>query len=149
MKRQMNKYRILSFTQALRETQNEKEFLNIGPTPHNDDCTEAGGNTADSIFECSLYVRQLIRFYGTPPEGCEYFIIRNVHEFGTYYDVNIFYKIANEQANTDQLLFQQNEDYALKVECGLDCWDDEAKMELTEGEHHLHVAKIVNIKKSA
>ena len=161
MKRQLNTYRILSFEQALRETNNGKEFLNIGPTPYNENCTQAGMNLSDGIFECTVYIRQLIRTYGTPQEGCEFFIIHNVHEFGSYYDVNIFYNIPLQeeekypgpsptsilQWSEQEKLLQQNE--ALKTQSSLDYWDDEAIRELIEGGHHLHVTPVIKMNKSA
>src|SRR3989337_4399077 len=97
MNRPINTNRILSFEQALRETNKGKEFLNIGPTPHNENCTQAGINFCDSIFECAVYIRQLKRVYGPAPEGCEFFIMKNQHDFSTYYDVNIFYRVTVDQ----------------------------------------------------
>ncbi len=146
MKRALNTYRILSFEQALRETNDTKEFLNIGPTPYNEKCTQAGINHSDGIFECAAYIRQLRRIYGTPPEGCEFFIVRNQHDSGAYYDVNIFYS-TNLSPTVDS--HSSGEDYALKVESGLSFWDHEALQELIEGEHHLYVARIINLNKSA
>jgi hypothetical protein len=145
MKRALNTFRILPFEQALREANEGKEFLNIGPTPYNEKCTQPGINYSDSIFECILYIRQLIRTYGPPPEGCEFFIVRN-NDFGIYYDVNIFY-------GTDLTSAVENhssaEDYVQKVESGLDFWDHESIQELIINEHHLHIAPVIKINKSA
>ena len=145
MKRLLN-YRMLTFAEAQMETRSDKEFLNIGPTPYSEDCTPAGRNLSDSIFECAVYIRQLIRYYGQPPDGCEFFTIKNVHEFGTYYDANIFYRIA-EKSNEEQNGL--SEEYAFRIENGMDYWDDISKEELVEGEHHLHIGKVISIKKSA
>lgn len=45
MRRLQNSYRILSFEKAIQETKDNKEFLNIGPTPHNEDCTPSYEHT--------------------------------------------------------------------------------------------------------
>lgn len=145
MERLLNNYRILSFAQAQMETKCDKEFLNIGSTPYNENCTTAGKYFSDGIFECAVYIRQLIRFYGQPPKSCEFFIMKNEHEFGTY-DANIFYRMS---ATSDPEATTQSEQYAFRVENGQDYWDGQSKEELIEGEHHLHVTKVINIKKSA
>ena len=139
-------YRILSFAQAQTEAKYDKEFLNIGPTPYNEDCTPTGRNLSDSIFECAVYIRQLIRTYGDPPEGCEFFIMKNEHDYGTYYDANIFFIMTKEDYD---IISAQSEIYAFKVENGLAYWDDQSKQELINGEHHLHTCKVIDIKKSA
>jgi len=146
MERLINNYRILSFAQAQAEAKSDTECFNIGPTPYNEDCTPAGINHSDSIFECAVYVRQLIRTYGDPPQGCEFFIMRNEHDYGTYYDANIFFKMTKED---DGIITAQSEKYAFKVENGLAYWDDQSKQELINGEHHLHTCKVIDIKKSA
>jgi hypothetical protein len=85
------------------ETSDEKEFINIGPVPNEEPCTQAGQNSSDSIFECAVYIRQLIRTYGDPPQGCEFFIMRNHHDFGTYYDVNLFFKVPIDKEEENYL----------------------------------------------
>lgn len=137
--------RLLSFARAQNELVFGKEFLNIGPTPYQEDCTQAGENTKDSILECLVYIEQLVRFYGDPPLGCEFFVMRNEHDFGSYYDVNIFYNISSEQEESEN----ECEDYALKVEDGIDYWDDTSLQELRQKNHHLYVAKVITMKKSA
>ena len=164
MQNHLNAYSLLSFSKAVKKTVTEsKEFLNIGPTPHDEDCTQAGENTKDSILECMVYIGQLVRTFGEPPKGCEFFVMRNEHEVGSYYDVNIFYNIPFEEEecpglqsssilyehNEEEELWRQCEEYALKVESGVDTWDDIALQELKRGEHHLHTAKIVDMKKTA
>ena len=155
MKRLLNTYRILSFAQAEREAITGKEFLNI-PSPHDEDCTQAGENFSDGIFECAVYIRQLIRTYGSPPGGCEFFIIQNVRDGCTYYDVNFFYRIPIEEEEETEMISPTivyehsfEEELLRLLARGLDNWDGLAKKELLEGEHHLYLHPIVKMKKSA
>jgi hypothetical protein len=158
-----NTFRCLSFTQASKETTLNYEFVNIGPTPKEEKCTQLGNNTMDIKFECEVYIRQLIRYYSEPPAGCEFFIMKNDHELGIYYDVNLFYRTSVEEEEIypgpsstciaqwseleNNLLL--NENYALKVESGLEKWDTEALKELQESKHHLYIVNLSPLRKSA
>lgn len=135
--------RLLSFSGAQKETMFGKEFLNIGPTPYNEECTQVGEDTRDNILECLVYIKQLVRYYGDPPSGCEFFVIRNEHDAGIYYDVNIFYCISNEEEGNE------GQDYALNVEFGIDNWDEISLKELRDSNHPLHVGKVIPMKKTA
>lgn len=137
--------RLLSFSRAQRETVFGKEFLNIGPTPCEEDCTQVGTYPMDSMLECLVYIKQLKRCYGESPMGCEFFVMRNEHDFGSYYDVNIFYKIPSDYNESPN----ECEEYALKVESGIENWDETSLQELRAGNHHLHITKVISMKKSA
>lgn len=138
-------YRQITWDAAARRAGNSMfggpgtEFLTIGGTPCDEDCTQAGENLRDGIVECHAYIDQLIRVHGTPPEGCEFFIVENHHEFGIYHEAAIFYAMPDEEAeDPDETAL----DYAMKVEGGCEKWDAQAKKFLRSANHHLHVHKL-------
>lgn len=102
------------------------EFLSLAPTPHEEECTPAGGSTTDQIIESSVLIEQLIRIHGEPPEGAEFVIIRNEHEAGTYYEAGITYVPDGSPS----------EDYAIECESGIpDKWDENSHSALRERRH--------------
>lgn len=111
------------------------ESLIIGSTPNEEVCTQAGHHIDDQITECNVYINQLIRMHGTPPEGGEFFIIRNTgHEAGEYYEAAIMYmETTEEQLESDE--DSPSELYALDVEMGCDTWDAQAIAELDASDH--------------
>jgi len=94
-------------------------------TPHNEPCAQVGdpNYTMYARMETRAFINQLIRENGTPPEGVEFRITKNPHDFGTYLDVAIrFDENEDEQA-----------DYAYKVEGNTpEKWDVLAIKELKE-----------------
>lgn len=149
----------LSWNQAARCCNDRREFFSLACTPHDEECTQAGENTSDQIKEAAALVNQLIRLYGEPPGGAEFILIRNEHEFGTYYEAGIFFEMLTEEemeeADQDETSSQL---YAQKCESGIpDKWDTEAIKELKAAEHTRylpkqpakvvkHVGKLINIK---
>lgn len=149
----------LSWDAASRRCNDRREFFSLAPTPHDEECTPAGTDTLDNIKECRALINQLIRVHGEPPDGAEFILIRNDHEFGTYYEAGIFFKILTEEemeeADQDETPSQQ---YAQKCEMGIpDKWDAEAIEELKAAEHTRfmpkeparvvkHQGKVINIK---
>jgi hypothetical protein len=130
-------FRVLSFNAAGRMVSDTREYFNLCPTPIDEECTQCGiGQEQDNIVECEVYARQLVRIHGEPPAGCELFIMQNLHDFGYYYEVNVFFDPTKEEC----------EAYAQAVEQQPEHWDDEAKAELIDREHPLHVAKIIKLK---
>lgn len=149
----------LSWDRAAKRCNDHLEFFPLAPTPHDEECTPAGTDIPDNIKECTALVNQLIRVHGEPPEGAEFTLIRNDHEFGTYYEAGIFFRILTEkemeEADADETPSQL---YAQKCESGIpDKWDADAIKELKAAEHTRympkepakvvkHVGKLVNIK---
>ena len=95
-KNHLTMYKILSFDQAARRTSDTLEFLTLAPTPHNETCTAAGDSHEDGIKECIALINQLQRIHGQAPAGAEFFVVRNYHEFGTYFEAGIFYEVLQE-----------------------------------------------------
>jgi len=150
----------LSWDAAARRCNDRREFFSLAPTPHDEECTQAGQDIPDNIKECTALIGQLIRVHGEPPEGAEFILIRNDHEFGTYYEAGIFYMMPPEEdfESENEEFESPSMEYAQKCESGIpDKWDAEAIKELTEGEHTRfmpkqpgkvvkHVGKVINIK---
>lgn len=105
--------------------------------------------------------------YGPPPEGCQFCLIRNPHEFGTYYEAGLIYTDTDEDEEVEaDIEYLQREaagiphpeidplqakqaamwDYINKLEHGADKWDDEALAELCQAEHPKHFTKIIQLK---
>lgn len=130
--------RILTLTQA-DSMRNGKDFIFIGSTPHSEDCTQAGGDREESILECRILINQLRRLKGQEPEGTQFFILENHHEFGDYFEACIFYDLDNEAA----------EAYAFECEELPEYWGEAAKQELREAGHSKHQpAKIIHLKRA-
>jgi hypothetical protein len=149
----------LSWDAASRRCNDRREFFTLACTPHDEECTQAGGEVADMLIECGALVNQLIRVHGEPPEGAEFILVRNDHELGTYYEAGIFFTML-----TDEEMEQEDADetpsqlYAQKCESGIpDKWDKEAIAEMKEAGHTMyqpkepaklvkHQGKVINIK---
>lgn len=141
-------YNIINFNRAAAKAGEEIEFFSLASTPHEEKCTQAGQDENLQIMECTALINQLIRAAGKPDEGAEFFIIENTgHDFGTYYEVGIFYKPqTTEQAEADE--DSQSEIYALVIESNIpDKWDAEALKELREAGHPAYqTAKVIRMK---
>jgi hypothetical protein len=76
------------------------DYLELGPSPCDEDCEQLGTNydPARARLECRVLRDQMIRQFGPPPEGAYYKIRSNPHDFGTYYELAIFYDEHNEEA---------------------------------------------------
>jgi hypothetical protein len=96
------------------------DYLVLGPCPCDEDCEQLGTDydPVRARLECRALRDQLIRQHGQPPEGAYYRTCANAHDFGTYYELAIYYDEHNEAAV----------EYAFKVEREYpQVWDDEAR----------------------
>ncbi|WP_188930067.1 hypothetical protein [Puia dinghuensis] len=100
----------------------KNDYMSLGPTPASEPCVQIGEDISLSIAECKIYMDQLLRRLGNPPDGCNFFLLKNYHDFGTYYEAAVCYDPENEQAL----------DYALKAEAGDDRWDELARQQIIE-----------------
>lgn len=129
-----------------------RDFLSLGPTPTDEDCTQAGEDTTAQKIECRAYINQLVRVYGEPPDTLEFCIVKNDHDFGAYYEAGISFPDTDEdeiEGNTEaQDKFDAMWNYINAVEKGTDTWDDEAKAELYEAGHPRYIAKIIKLKRA-
>lgn len=91
------------------------DYLTLGTTPPNEPCAQVG--EADYGYkartEGNRWIKQLKAKFGEPPEGARFGIKGFPHDFGTYYEVCIFY--SGREAM----------EYALNVESNLPGeWED-------------------------
>ncbi|MBK4735982.1 hypothetical protein [Noviherbaspirillum pedocola] len=101
------------------------DFVEIGPTPSEENCEQCGTATycpSRARTECAVFANQIRRHYGEPPEGASIRTKGNRCDAGTYYEVAIDYSDA------------AGCDYAFSVEGdtkgALVRWDAEALNEL-------------------
>ncbi|MBP7109823.1 MAG: hypothetical protein KBA90_14785 [Chitinophagaceae bacterium] len=128
----------LSWDNCSRRCNDRRDFFSLAPSPHDEECTPAGEEVSDQIIEVKALIGQLMRIHGELPEGAEFVLIRNDHEFGTYYEAGIFYEM--NEPNYDEEEEDEEETpsllYAQKCESGIpDKWDAEALNEMKEAGH--------------
>jgi hypothetical protein len=101
------------------------DTLDIGPTPCEERCEQVGTDGYDptlSKLECRVFIKQIQRICGDPPDGARLVVTNDVHEAGTYHEVGV------RHDNTREAI-----EYAYKCEgqC-IEHWDLEALIELAE-----------------
>jgi len=151
----------LSWDACSRRCNDRREFFSLACSPHEEECAQVGQDDyiGDNLIECRVLVAQLIRVHGEPPPGADFVLIKNEHEFGTYYEVGIFFDMLTEEemeeAEQDETPSQL---YAQKCESGIPAkWDDKALADLLEAGHSKyipkqpakvvkHVGKVISIK---
>lgn len=134
---------ILSLERADRCRNHTIDFLFLGCTPHDEKCTPAGERSEDAIIECMVLANQLQRMYGQLKESNQFFICRQNHDFGQYYELCIFYAQELDE-NHDT---HESEDYAMNCETLPEHWDELALTELRElGHPKYQPAKVIRLK---
>lgn len=107
-----------------------KQYMDLGPTPCDEDCAQVGSEnyTERAKKECAVYVRQMHRVLAanghpesTWPEGFNIVVRGEPHDFGTYHEVKVRYDDSDEKAV--ELAFIAESLVPAK-------WDDEALKEL-------------------
>ncbi len=142
------KLSVINYHRAAAACHASLEFFHLASVPSAEDCTPAGADYSLQKIECETYIRQLIRTYGPVPEGASFFIIENLHEFGTYFEAAIWYVPEDEESEeeTESESFK----YALQCEQGPEYWDQQAKSELIESGYFKYVgAKVIQMRKTA
>ena len=97
------------------------DYINIGPTPHDENCAQLGRDDYDTRArkECAAYKNQLRRLYPEPAGGR--FAIKSFdHDFGRYFEVVAKFDDTDREAV----------EWALAAESGAAEWDDDARAEL-------------------
>lgn len=77
-----------------------RDYLNIGSTPPDEDCTQVGAENADALMqaECRRYIEALRAKLGPEPFGAILRVKSFAHDFGTYYEVVCYYDDRFEDA---------------------------------------------------
>jgi len=99
------------------------EKLYLGPTPAEEACAQVGqpNYREQALKECRAYLRQLTRLFPESPPGARFALAREVHDFGTYYEVVVRYDPEDKASRA----------FALRVEENLPArWDAQAREEL-------------------
>jgi len=85
-----------------------QDYLNLGPTPCNEDCVQVGEEDYPrrAKDECRRYIELLERRFPEVKEipGASFDIKAFPHDFGTYYEVCVFYDY-DEARSTDFAFF--------------------------------------------
>ncbi len=107
-----------------------KDYLEFETTPFNEPCSQIGDEeyTRDSILECRVLQRQIIRTVGEPPEGSHFYRRSCPHDFGTYHELALSFD-DNDESHTE---------YMQSVERNFPAnWDEQSLRELKEGDYSL------------
>lgn len=100
-----------------------RDTMSIGSTPCDEDCAQVGTDNyaRRARVECKAWINQLRRHFGDEPEGAQFRVQANSHDFGVYYDVEICFDDNYPQAV----------EYAFKAENDAPArWDNAAHDEL-------------------
>ena len=150
---------ILTLNQADRQRNYERDYIVIGCTPYDEDCTQAGQDADNSIMECKALINQIRREHGQEPDGCTFFVLHNFHDFGEYYEAAIYFNTITEPTQEDIESMneawnkwwnaEQDETesqlYALKCEQLPEKWDDQALKELREQNYFISKPKAAKV----
>jgi hypothetical protein len=100
-----------------------RSTLSWGTTPADEDCAQVGTSNYQERAkkEAEIFIRQLERQFGPPPEGAAFRIKSNPHDFGTYYEVALSFDDDNPRAAG--YAFKVDEEQAAE-------WDAQAIQEL-------------------
>lgn len=95
-----------------------RESMELGSSPYGEGCAQVG---SDDYYdrarrEIRAYIAQLIRVYGQPPDGVSLRIKSFPHDFGSYLEAVVVWDGSDEQQT----------DYAMQLEAGVENWDEEA-----------------------
>ncbi len=98
------------------------DYVDIGPSPHDEPCTQAGRNPKREVAECRALRNQIRRILGTEPAGAR-LVIKQFYTGGGYREL-----VCEHDGTPDAVA------YALR--CESECpakWDLMALVELTAG----------------
>lgn len=102
-----------------------RQELELGSAPANEECAQVGKMNYQDLAkkECGVYKRQLERVFKSMPPNTFFAIKAFQHDFGSYYEVAIFYE--DDSDKSAEYAFNVEENVPLK-------WDKEALDELNE-----------------
>lgn len=76
-----------------------RDSISLGPTPAAENCQQLGPlyDAIAARLEVARFRDLLVSLF-PPPAGARYKIASNAHDFGTYYDLEIVFNDADEEA---------------------------------------------------
>lgn len=94
-------------------------------TPCQEKCIQVGADDYLRLarIEARAFINQIIRENGNPPEGVNFKITSNPHDFGTYLDVAIQFDEEDDVQVDYVFMIERNPPFL---------WDAQAKKELAE-----------------
>ena len=71
-----------------------RDYFSIGPTPSEEDCAQVGqpDYRRKALEECQRYIELIRETLGPEPAGAELAIKSFSHDFGSYYEVVIWFE---------------------------------------------------------
>jgi hypothetical protein len=71
-----------------------RDYFSLGQTPSEEDCAQVGqpDYRQKALAECERYIELIRATLGPEPEGAELAIKSFSHDFGTYYEVVIWFE---------------------------------------------------------
>ena len=96
-----------------------RDFLNIGPTPCDEDCEQVPYKNPDKAMrECKQYIEAIRKKLGQEPEGARLAVKGFPHDFGTYHEVVCHYD--TERPESEEYAFRcEGESPSTWVEVGM------------------------------
>jgi len=94
-----------------------RDYIELGPTPAGESCAQVGADDyhEKAREECQRYKELLEATFPDPPQGSRFAIKSFPHDFGSYYEVVVWFDDDNEKSV----------DFAYKVERNLpETWED-------------------------
>ena len=97
-----------------------KDYLNIGPTPANEDCAQfrTAGYKEAALRECNRFIQQLRKQFGIEPEGASLKVQSFPYDGSNFGDIDYYYEVVCE--------FDENipESVEYAYHCESDAWND-------------------------
>ena len=71
-----------------------RDYFSIGPTPSEEDCAQVGqpDYRRKALEECTRFITLIRNTLGPEPAGAELAVKSFPHDFGTYYEVVIWFE---------------------------------------------------------
>lgn len=105
----------------------KRDYLEIGPTPTEEDCIPAGQNPVEERRECQRFINLLREMFGEERGTARLIIRSNPHDLATYLEVAVSYQVE------DEIGF----DYALAIENYTPRFWDKTKEFQDDGENSM------------
>jgi len=88
-----------------------RTYLSIGSSPPDEDCAQVGhaNYKEKAAKECERYIKLIKITCGLPPENASLAIKSFPHDFGTYYEVVVYYDDQDENAINYAFHVEKNE----------------------------------------